>query len=371
MEKKRAYYLDNIKLILTLLVIAHHSCQAYTIGGDWPVKDVIRSEYISSFLCVNMTFFMGAFFFIAGYFIPKSLESNSTRSYIKKRAKRLLLPVVSLLLFIVPIYMYFCYHHTVNSTIHFIDFYIHVYIQQGMISYDHGWFLVSLFLYSLIYLAIQKPLNHVKGKLTLPKLCLFVVIMSALTAIIRIWYPIDKWIDLVGIVGIEPAHFPQYFLWFIAGSGAYRNHWIEHITPRIGRISCVIGIFTTSIIYLQFVLPIQIIDTVFKCFSLYESIMSVSIIVSLLYLTRIHCNSQHPWIKMLSNKAFFVYIIHNLYVVILQVKFCTFACNVYLKIILITILSIMFSFITAFLYEKIKLSLFSILSKQNEQSHIG
>ena len=32
---KRLYYLDNLKVCLTVLVIMHHAGQAYGNGGDW------------------------------------------------------------------------------------------------------------------------------------------------------------------------------------------------------------------------------------------------------------------------------------------------------------------------------------------------
>ncbi len=65
MENKRLYFLDNIKVLLTILVISHHTCQAYTIGGDWIIKDGVTGVLLQNFLTVNMTFFMGGFFLLS------------------------------------------------------------------------------------------------------------------------------------------------------------------------------------------------------------------------------------------------------------------------------------------------------------------
>ncbi|MDY6940913.1 MAG: hypothetical protein SWY16_25055 [Cyanobacteriota bacterium] len=39
-QSPRLVYLDNLRVLLTILVIAHHSSLAYgPHGGDWPVSD--------------------------------------------------------------------------------------------------------------------------------------------------------------------------------------------------------------------------------------------------------------------------------------------------------------------------------------------
>lgn len=207
MMSSRTTYLDNLKIFLTILVIAHHACQAYTIGGDWIVKDLDSASWLSSFLCVNMTFFMGAFFFVSGYFVPKSLQNKSIKEYIIKRAKRLLIPIVFLILVVVPLYYYIAYCHAIKHYISFFDFYIEIYWKQEMVSYDHGWFLISLFIYSMLYILIRKFSDRIKVELTGFLVCILIIVMSIFTFLIRLAYPIDKWIDLFGFIGIDIIEF--------------------------------------------------------------------------------------------------------------------------------------------------------------------
>ena len=61
--KQRLTYLDNIKVMLTLLVIFHHAGQAYGQGGGgWPYTPSNNDEFLPwiwHFFAVNASFFMG------------------------------------------------------------------------------------------------------------------------------------------------------------------------------------------------------------------------------------------------------------------------------------------------------------------------
>ena len=79
----RLAYLDNIRIFLTALVIVHHSSLAFGGGGSWevmdPARDEITSIILTYFTAVNQTYFMSAFFLLAGYFTPRSLEKKGHR----------------------------------------------------------------------------------------------------------------------------------------------------------------------------------------------------------------------------------------------------------------------------------------------------
>lgn len=55
---KRNAYLDNLKLVLTFLVIAHHASQAYgPTGGEWVYVDPGNSVmWLGNFMAVNASF---------------------------------------------------------------------------------------------------------------------------------------------------------------------------------------------------------------------------------------------------------------------------------------------------------------------------
>ena len=350
--KERVTYLDHIKLLLTILVIAHHAAQAYTMGGDWSVKDTTIAAGLNNFLTVNMTFFMSAFFFISGYFVPGSKGRKSNKEYIVKKAKRLLCPVLGLLFFVVPVYSYFVYRMTIMEPLSFVPYYFKIYWGEGQFSYDHGWFLVSLFLYSLFYLCVAKKGKQVKGALTSGKIIGFTVGMAILTGMIRLVYPIDTWVNVLGIIGIEPAHLPQYLLWFLAGVWAYENGWLEQITEKMGKYCVGIGSVTVLIIYTRNCLPAAMTKIIYAFFPLYESIMSVTIIISLLYLFRKYGNEEKLFLSLATKSAFGMYLVHNLYVILFQIVMTRQVWNGYVKWLAVVALASVCSFVTAVLIRK-------------------
>ena len=73
----RQHYLDKLKVWLTFLVVAHHSCGAM-MGQGWvySIADYANSAtpFALAFMITNQSYFMCLFFFISGYFTPTSLE---------------------------------------------------------------------------------------------------------------------------------------------------------------------------------------------------------------------------------------------------------------------------------------------------------
>ena len=73
------YYLDTLKVMLTILVVFHHAAEAYSPYSAWVYKPSNKEEMmplIWHFNSVNAAFFMGLFFFIAGYFVPRSYDKQ-------------------------------------------------------------------------------------------------------------------------------------------------------------------------------------------------------------------------------------------------------------------------------------------------------
>lgn len=72
----RSYYIDNLRILLTALVVMHHWAITYGAPGLWYYNEGNTSEIASIFLALfvatNQAFFMGMFFMISSYFLDKS-----------------------------------------------------------------------------------------------------------------------------------------------------------------------------------------------------------------------------------------------------------------------------------------------------------
>src|SRR3974377_1799004 len=94
-DKGRLIFLNNIRILLILLVIAHHTGQAYgPTGGWWPYEEAARSPYLGLLFTGNRSFFMSLFFMIAGYFTPASFDRKGPREFLRDRFWRFGIPLL-------------------------------------------------------------------------------------------------------------------------------------------------------------------------------------------------------------------------------------------------------------------------------------
>ena len=76
-SKPRLLYIDNIRILLTILVILHHLAIGYGAPGDNIYVEAGEISMVSTilmtlFVAINQAFFMGFFFMISSYFTPGS-----------------------------------------------------------------------------------------------------------------------------------------------------------------------------------------------------------------------------------------------------------------------------------------------------------
>src|SRR3712207_650463 len=82
-ERARLYFVDNLRVLLAILVVAHHAGQAYgPTGGRWPVFNDERAAILGPFFTVNAGFFMGLFFLVSAYFLPASYDRKGGRAFL-------------------------------------------------------------------------------------------------------------------------------------------------------------------------------------------------------------------------------------------------------------------------------------------------
>merc|ERR1719222_1823470 len=93
--KPRFDFLDNIKTVLTVVVLLFHLSGGFgaSAGVVLKIGDFSNtwSKYWSSFFIGPCSFFfMSLFFFISAYFVPRSLAKKGRVVFIKERAQRIL-----------------------------------------------------------------------------------------------------------------------------------------------------------------------------------------------------------------------------------------------------------------------------------------
>lgn len=249
----RLYFIDRLRVAITILVIAHHAAQPYgPTGGVWPVANEERSALLGPFFPVNAAFFMGLFFMLSGYFVPGSYDRKGAAGFLRGRFVRLGIPVLGFALFVFGPISYF----GPDNRLTFTEFMRHIYSSGWQPLYGHLWFLLHLLLYSCIYVLWRKfgtaNMSIPDAATKLPvraHVLIFILALTVVTWIVRIWYPIDRWAAFLFLIPAEIAHLPQYFSLFVVGILAYRYQCFQKMPTRIGLIWLLIGITTAGAYY--------------------------------------------------------------------------------------------------------------------------
>ncbi|NJO75003.1 MAG: acyltransferase [Leptolyngbyaceae cyanobacterium RM1_406_9] len=96
-QPSHLWFVDNVRIFLTVLVIAHHAGQPYgPTGGMWLVSNLEQADILGAFFATNAAFFMGLFFLISGYFVPGAYARKGTKVFLQERFLRLGVPILFL-----------------------------------------------------------------------------------------------------------------------------------------------------------------------------------------------------------------------------------------------------------------------------------
>ena len=107
------------------------------LGAYTPSNPAEFMPWIWHFFSTNAAFFMGLYFFISGYFVPRSFDKQGTKQFVHKKLLRLGVP----LLFMGGI----------------------ISILSGKPEIGHMWFVESLLVFCLIYALIRQWVQPVNG----------------------------------------------------------------------------------------------------------------------------------------------------------------------------------------------------------------
>ena len=298
---KRQVYLDNLKLFLTLLVIFHHAAQPHMPGSYWPYHfsdDSMLLPGIWHFLSTNASFFMGLFFLIAGYFVPRSYDKQGPARFAGKKLVHLGIPSV-LMTALISI----CLVHRFEIA--------------------HMWFLENLLFFSLLYIIFRllfpAPFSFAKKGPSIWLLLAVALGMGAIVQIVRHFYAQDYWVGLGRILFFEPARYGQYVIMFVLGLFASRCDFFERMDKRTGLTCLVAGGLLAIGNYLRAGGPWD--HFVGTCFGFYESIMSISISFGLIWLFREGLNRSNRFVSWCCAQTMWVYIVHLPLMVCLQFAF--------------------------------------------------
>lgn len=329
---ERLYYLDNLRVLLTVLVVLHHAAVTYGNIPIWfytePAQDS-SGALLDLLVVLNQTFFMGFFFLIAGFLVPASYDRKGPRSFLRGRLVRLGIPLLLFLLLLRPLLTLGGYLGDASGETPYWLFYL--------LTWDPGpmWFVETLLVFCLGYALIRQvrarrapaPSGDAaarRGRLPGPAWVLAgAAALIVLTYLWRILVPAGSYWPVVGLP--SPAYLPQYALLFAAGVLAFRGGWFDRI-PRSAGLS---GLGAAVVALVAFAPAAAVAGEAAMESGSWQSLLiaalentfGLGIICFLLWLFQRRFNRQRAWGRFLSANAYGVYFLHPLILVALGYAF--------------------------------------------------
>jgi peptidoglycan/LPS O-acetylase OafA/YrhL len=315
--RTRLQYLDNLRVLLTVLVVLHHAALTYGNIPLWyysePAQDA-SGGLLDVLVMLNQTFFMGLFFMISGYFVPGSYDRKGARSFIRGRLVRLGIPLLLFLLVLRPIVGLGGYLDGAAGEIPYPLYYV--------LTWDPGpmWFVETLLVFCLGYVLIRRvrtsraqvPARET-GRMPGPAPVIgFVAVLISLTYVWRMLVPAGTYWPVVGLP--TPAFLPQYVLLFVVGALAFRNGWFDRIPRAYGRLGLAAAIGAIVVFGPLLTTAGDAITRPGTWQSLasaaFESIFATGLILFLVVVFQRRFHTQRRWGRFLSDHSYAVYFLH-------------------------------------------------------------
>jgi peptidoglycan/LPS O-acetylase OafA/YrhL len=383
-DTRRLYFLDNLRIALTILVIAHHAGQAYgPTGGAWPIQEAARAPILGPFFTVNRSFFMSLFFLISGYLMVMSYDRSRPAAFVKGRLVRLGVPLAAFFLLVIPLQQYLCHWHAGDlGTMSFGTYYVECYFGQGErpagwqgaawpeMNFGHLWYVEHLLLASLGYTLLRafwrrpagaRPLSAQPGRSGIPQvrlpgavtILLFALVLAMASATIRRWYPIDRWIGFLGFIQVAFADVPRDLSFFVLGAIAYRRQWFLGLSHRMGRTWLLVGL-GAALLWYTYVLAIWPFysigrETMTVLYPIWEAILCCGVCIGLIYLFREKLDRENRWTRAMAESQYAAYVFHVPVVILIQHALAGAALGPFAKFALVTATAVPLTFLFAHL----------------------
>jgi len=222
MASLRLFYLDNLKTLLTVLVVLHHSLGAFGQGNLGLGIAVYHSTWnmTTALMLLNQGYFMCLFFFISAYFTPSSCDRKGKPAFIADKLKRLGIPFLVYMFILQPLLSNF-----VNLVVIGPESSLHKwsYVPSPL----QCWFLCWLIIFNVAYTMIDADEQITDARL--PGLCSLYGIGAGVGLLQLVQIAVGVW----PMVPITFGSLPFDILFFVGGVLAKRNDWLTRDIPEL------------------------------------------------------------------------------------------------------------------------------------------
>lgn len=328
-KSKRRYDLDSLRVLATILLIYFHTAAIFYTGdlGEFYVKNDLSSNEMEYFILFIHQWHMPLFFLLSGAATWFALSSRTVGEYVIERFKRLFIPFLFGTLVIVPPQVYY----QLLSNTDYQDSYIQFYPQffngirpQGNFEWGHLWFVIYLFVFSLIALPL---FLHFKQKASQDLLSKLAAFLEKPGAIFLLALPLaliegtlrPKWSGFQNLYN-DWANFFLYIFYFIYGYLICADARFEQAIDRHVKVALVIAVACMSLLFglwASDILPNRGYSPEYILYQMFRGVNSWFWVVALLGVARRYLNINNRVLQYVSEASYPCYILHQTIVVVI------------------------------------------------------
>lgn len=334
----RKHFIDNIRWIFVLWLLPYHTFMVYnTFGESFYIKGA-DIQATTNFITATWPWFMPLLFLIAGVSSAYALELKTAKEYISERISKLLIPFLFGLLLLVPIQTYFAevFHNSYAGN--YFEQYILFFTKPTDLSGYHGgftpahlWFILYLFVISIVALPIMTAYQKSAKKLTTSKISLPVLLL---------FFTIPVFSQMIlDISGKSVGEYLTYFLfgYFLISSDAIQEKLEKYRFLLLGLSAMCMLTYTFAGAFIE---SSKIIFEFLYSFYAWVSILAI------LGLGKRYLNFANRATSYLSKSSFPIYIFHQQWIVVTAYFALQWIKSIPLQMVFIISASAILSFAT-------------------------
>lgn len=345
----RKNYIDNIRCTFILLLVPFHVSMAWNCWGEGNYIWFSNNKILSSLVTFISPWYMSLLFILAGISLFYSLRKRITSQVIKERFNKLVLPLATGVLTVVPIMTYYADKFYTGYNGSFLDHYKIFFTKfttltgyDGGFSPAHLWFLLYLFIISLLslgFISLQKKF--------IPKLSQGDNLSSCKLSIKQQLFGVYGLgvfpIVLTPVLNIGGKSIGSYFALFLLGYYVFSKEDVMTLVVKIRWINFL------------FMMIFDILDTYMFIWSDSANAIINTIamhltcwfgILTMLGLGKSYFNHNNKIMRYLNSRSFAFYIFHFIWVIIFQYYICKFTSSNFLIFIVSTVGTYIMTFLT-------------------------
>jgi surface polysaccharide O-acyltransferase-like enzyme len=257
-RNQRRYDIDWLRILAVLLLFDFHSARVFDEGGFY-VKAAEVSMAAEYFVGLVNQWHMHLFMLLSGVGTYFALGKRTGREYAWERIKRLFVPFLFGTFVIIPPQVYCRMLSQDGFTGNYLDFYPHFFkgvAPEGNFEWGHLWFLLYLFVFSMLALKLFLYLRTDEGVDAIKKIArmverpggLFLLALPVALSegILRTGYP-----DGAQNLYNDWANFFTYLIIFIYGFLIFSDDRFQAAIDRLWKFSLLLAfLFTAGLIVL-------------------------------------------------------------------------------------------------------------------------